>query len=257
LPEELRNRETRLIKIREAKAQLESEIREEAERERVLGAEQKAAKSRGETVFKDGSKRKWERDESGEVVPKSKVQRNLTDPDSRLMMDGSSGKYEQAYNPQIAVDDEAQIIVAARVAAAPNDFGQLVPTLREVEQNMGQMPVAVTADAGYFSARAITDPGVKDIDLYVPPNPVPKESGGPSASVRASMRDKLNSSRGQQMYKKRNTTVEPVFAHIKHVRGHRQFLLRGLDQVDAEWVLICMTHNLLKMFRAGKQPRSH
>lgn len=257
LPEELRNRETRLIKIREAKAQLESEMREEAERERVFKEEQKAARSRGETVFKDGRKRKWKRDASGEVTPRSEVQRNLTDPDSRLMMDASSGKYEQAYNPQIAVDDEAQIIVAARVAAAPNDFEQLVPTLQEVKRNMGRMPVAATADAGYFSARAITDGMIKDVDLYVPPHPVPKESGGPSASVRASMRHKLDSPGGQQMYKKRNTTVEPVFAHIKHVRGYRQFLLRGVDQVDAEWVLICMTHNLLKMFRAGKRPRSH
>ena len=257
LPEELRNRETRLIKIREAKAQLESEMREEAERERAFKEEQKAAKSRGEQVFKDGRKRKWTRDKNGEVTPKPKVQRNLTDPDSRVMLDTASGNYKQAYNPQIAVDDEMQIIVAARVVREPNDFEQLVPTLEEVKQNVGQMPVAVTADAGYFSARAITDRKVKDVDLYVPPNPVPKESGGPSAKVRSSMRNKLNSPGGQQMYKKRNTTVEPVFAHIKHVRGYRQFLLRGLDQVDAEWALICMTHNLLKMFTAGKQSRSH
>jgi transposase len=257
LPEELRNRETRLIKIREAKAQLESEIREESERERAFNEEQKAARSRGEEVFKDGRKRKWTRDESGDVTPKSNIQRNLTDPDSRLMRDTSSGKYEQAYNPQIAVDDEAQIIVAARVVSAPNDFAQLVPTLEEVKQNVGQMPLAATADAGYFSARAITDSRLRDVDLYVPPNPVPKESGGPTASVRSSMRDKINSAGGRAMYKKRNTTVEPVFAHIKHVRGYRQFVLRGLDQVDAEWSLICMTHNLLKMFRAGKGPRSH
>lgn len=257
LPEELRNRETRLRKIREAKAQLESEMREEAEREQAFKEDQKAAKSRGEQVFKDGRKRKWTRDESGEATPKSNTQRNLTDPDSRLMMDASNGKYEQAYNPQIAVDDEAQIIVAARVVSAPNDFAQLVPTLEEVKLNLGQMPIAATADAGYFSARAITDVMVKDVDLYVPPHPVPKESGGASASVRSSMRNKINSVDGQAMYKKRNTTVEPVFAHIKHVRGYRQFVLRGLDQVDAEWSLICMTHNLLKMFRAGKRPGSH
>lgn len=210
-------------------------MREEAERERAFKEEQKAAKSRGETVFKDGRKRKWRRDESGEVVPKSNVQRNLTDRDSRVMLDTADGNYKQAYNPQIAVDDEAQIIVAARVVGEPNDFEQLVPTLKEVKQNVGQMPVAATADAGYFSARAITDRMVEDVDLYVPPHPVPKESGGPSASARSSMRDKLNSIGGQEIYKKRNPTVEPVFAQIKHIRGYRQFLLRGLDQVNAEW----------------------
>lgn len=238
-------------------AQLESEMKEEAERERVLKEEQKAAKKRGETVSQTSRKRKWTRDKSGEVTPKPKVQRNLTDFDSRIMMDTASGSYQQAYNPQIAVDDQAQIIVAARVVREPNDYEQLVPTLEEVKQNVGRMPDATTADAGYFSAGAVTAESLKDVDLYVPPNPVPKESGGSSAVavVRSSMRDKLNSPGGREIYKKRNTTVEPVFAHIKHVRGYRQFLLRGLEQVSAEWALICMTHNLLKMFRA-RQPQS-
>jgi hypothetical protein len=47
--------------------------------------------------------------------------------------------------------------------------------------------------------------------------------------------------------------VEPVFAQVKHVRGFRQFLLRGLQQVEAEWLLVCMTHNLLQLFRVTKQ----
>lgn len=251
LPEQLRNRETRLAKIREAKAQLESEMKEEAAREEQLKKERKAAKEKGEAVLKTGHKRKWIRGETGEAVPKPDVQRNLTDADSRIMKDTVSGSFQQAYNAQIAVDDQTQIIVAARVVRHANDFEQLVPTLVKVKENVGRMPEAATADAGYFSARAVTDESLKDVDLYVPPNPLPKEGAGLSAAARSRMREKLNSPGGQEIYKKRNSTVEPVFAHIKHIRGYRQFLLRGLEKVEAEWSLICMTNNLLKMFRAA------
>lgn len=255
LPEDLRKREDRLKKIREAKAELENEMKEEAKAAGVFKQEQAAAKERGEPVFKNNRKQKWTRDKMGEVVPKPKVQRNLTDMDARLMMDTQTGSYQQAYNPQIAVDDHAQVIVAARVTQEANDFEQLVPTLAAVKENTGQMPEAASADKGYFSTRAITHESLKDIDLYVPPNPVPKESGGPPhiAATRSAMREKLKQPGGQEIYKKRSSTVEPVFAHIKHIRGYRQFLLRGLEQVEAEWSLICMTHNLLKLFRAGSQ----
>ena len=45
--------------------------------------------------------------------------------------------------------------------------------------------------------------------------------------------------------------MEPVFGQIKQGRGLRQFLLRGLDRVKAEWLLICTGHNLLKLFGSG------
>jgi transposase len=252
LPEDLRKRESRLAKIREAKTQLESEMREAAQQKRESDEQEREAKKRGETVFKNSRKRKWTRGESGEVVPKPKVQRNLTDMDARLMIDTQNHTFEQAYNPQIAVDAEAQIIVAARVSQQPNDYEQLVPTLAQVKENMGRMPELVTADAGYYSTRAITDESLKDIDLFIPPNPVRNETTGTAiAAIRCWMRGKLNRPDGIKIYKKRNTTVEPVFADIKHIRGYRQFLLRGLKKVDGEWALICMTHNLLKMFRAA------
>jgi len=254
LPEELRQRETRLARMREAQVQVERKMEEEAEAERVEEEEKKAAKKRGETVFKNGRRRKWTREKTGEVTPKPGVQRNLTDPDSRIMKDTQTGSYQQAYNPQIAVDDHAQIIVATRVTQEPNDFGQLVPVLREVKENLGEMPAVATADAGYFSARAITDKSLEGVDLYVPPNPLPKECAEtPAGTVRRRMRKKLDRPGGIETYRRRNTTVEPVFAHIKHIRGYRQFVLRGLEKVEAEWALICMTHNLLKMFRAGRQ----
>ena len=71
-------------------------------------------------------------------------------------------------------------------------------------------------------------------------------------SVRAEMWQKLKSPPGRALYNRRKVIVEPVFAHIKHLRGFRQLLLRGLEKVEAEWLLICLTHNLLKLFRVSK-----
>jgi transposase len=243
LPAELRHRETRLAKIRELKEEMEREAQQAAEQEQ----EQKDS---GEP--KNYRRRRWTRNESGKVVPKDKTRRNLTDPESRLMMDTTTGSYEQAYATQIAVDGQAQIIVAARVTPAPNDQEQLVPTVLEVRKNLGQLPATVSADGGYFSSAAITAEALRAVDLYVPPNE-PEPSAIPDATnVRAQMWQKLKSPAGRELYNRRGTIVEPVFAYIKHVRRFRQFMLRGLAEVEGEWFLICLTHNLMKLFRATK-----
>jgi transposase len=242
LPTELRRRETRLAKIRELKAQLESEAEQAATQEQQQ-------KAKGEP--KNYRRRRWTKNENGAVVPKDKTRRNLTDPDSRMMMDTTTNSYQQAYATQIAVDAQTQIIVAARVTQAPNDQEQLVPTVLAVKENLGQLPATVSADGGYFSKAVITAEALHGIDLYVPPNePEPQAVSKDDSSVRALMWQKLMSEPGRQLYNRRSTIVEPVFAYIKHVRSFRQFMLRGLAQVEGEWLLICLTHNLLKLFRA-------
>jgi Transposase DDE domain len=62
---------------------------------------------------------------------------------------------------------------------------------------------------------------------------------------------KLSTKQGQAIYSKRKSTVEPVFGQIKQARGLRQFLLRGKENVSAEWQIWCLTHNLLKLYRHG------
>jgi len=259
LPAELRQRETRLAKIRELKAQLEREAKEAAEQESQRKDEQKARKAKGETVVESYRKPTWTKSETGEIVPRPKTQRNLTDVDSRVMLNTTTGSFEQAYNAQIAVDGQAQIIVAASVVQAPNDIEQLLPALKGVKQNLGRLPEQASADAGYFSPTGLADEQLKEVDLYVPPNnPSGMKAGRRSRQtinniIREQMRAKLRRPDGYEIYKRRNIIVEPVFAEIKHVRRFRQFLLRGLVQVGGEWSLICMTHNLLKLFRASKQ----
>jgi transposase len=251
LPEELRERATRLVKIRALKAELEEEAKAAAEQER-------AEKEKPEAGAKRYRRRKWEVSDQGEILPLPKSKRNLTDPDSRMMKDLVTQSFQQGYNAQIGVDAQAQIIVGAKVVQAGNDQQQLVPLLQEVAQNLGKMPETASADGGYFSTTALTHEAVRGVNLHVPPNQREPDIGSlaetlpASASVQQRMWQKLNSPEGRAIYNQRQAIVEPVFAQIKHVRGFRQFLLRGLAQVEAEWLLVCMTHNLLKLFRATK-----
>jgi transposase len=253
LPAELRDRESRLRRIRELKADLEREAREAAEQQ-AAAAKQKneehlrKAKERGK---KPGRLAKIP--EPAQAVPKPKARRNFTDVESRMMKDHATNTFVQGYNAQLGVDGEAQIIVAATIVQAGNDQQQLVPVLEAVVQNLGRLPERLSADAGYFSTAAVTDEKLQRVDVYVPPNARKPESAvrlTSDATVQERMWHKLQSKAGAAIYDQRKAIVEPVFAYLKHVRGVRQFLLRGLTQVQAEWLLICLTHNVLKMFRA-------
>jgi len=260
LPAELRNRESRLARIRELKADMEREAREAAEKK--AEAAKQRNKEHAQKEQESGQKfrgRPARVIDPEQVIPAGKTKRNFTDPDSRIMKDHGTKTFQQAYNIQIGVDAQAQIIVAAKVVQAGVDQEQLVPLLREVEKNLGRLPNQVSADAGYYSRAAITHQLVRDVDLHVPPNQRKPLDWGPevalpeNATLQERMWHKLGSKAGREVFSKRKVIVEPVFAQVKHVRGFRQFLLRGLAQVEAEWLLVCMTHNLMKMFRATKQ----
>ena len=232
LPAELAFREGRLRKIREAKAALEAEAGAEAEAE--------GGNNTG--------------------VPGDKAQRNFTDPDSRIMPSPGGRDFQQAYNCQAVVDKAHQVIVAARATNQTSDKQQAVSMLEETLGNMGAIPREVSADAGYYSARAVDELYALGTDPFVAPEktrhgrmvpPAPRGRIPSGLSPRDRMRRKLSTKRGRQRYALRMETVEPAFGQIKQGRGFRQFLLRGLEKVNGEWSLICTGHNLLKLFRFG------
>ena len=261
LPAELARRESRLAKIRQAKAELEEEARQRAEQaaaaaqakieERRLKEQQSGHKARG---------REPKITDPQQAVPEKKAQRNFTDADSRIMKDGATGGFVQGYNCQAVVDSHAQIIVAAALTQQANDKQQLVPMLLAVEKNTGEKPVKASSDAGYFSQAQITDNQLQGIDLYVAPERLRHgekiEGVGHDAppsmqpTLIEQMREKLKTAQGHAVYKMRKAIVEPVFGQIKEARGFRRFSLRGEPKVGLEWQLICLTHNLLKLFRA-------
>jgi transposase len=262
LPEELRRRESRLKKIQEAKAALEAEAKAKAE---AQAAEAKAkleerARKEQETGKKTGGKPP-EVPNADEAKPDPKAQRNFTDPESRIMPDGANkGSFMQGYNAQIAVDAEAQIIVAAEVTQDANDKKQLEPMACAILASVGELAEVTSADAGYFSEATIERVEAMGTELLVPPNrqkhgasgaePVASSASSPdSTSFSARMREKLQTKASNALYRMRKAIVEPVFGQIKSVRGLRRFALRGLANARAEWRLIAMTHNLLKLFR--------
>lgn len=273
LPEELKRRETRLKKIREAKAALEAEAKAKAQAQAEEARERVAERERQEaqTGKKIGGVPPRIPD-SEKAAPESKAQKNFTDAESRIMLDGATKSFVQAFNVQIAVDAHAQIIVAAGVTQDAVDTRQLAPLLLAVEANTGRLPEVATADNGYFNPDAITDERLAGVDLYVatarerkpsPPvggpvavplvttsAPAPITGAAPTTVVQQ-MRDKLATDLGRATYKLRKCIPEPVFGQIKEARGFRRFSFRGLAKVTAEWSVVALTHNLLKLFRSG------
>jgi hypothetical protein len=265
LPGELGRRESRLAKIRAAKAELEAEAKQKAAEKQAAAEAQ--IRQRQEQEARTGKKmrgREPQVADSEQAVPDPKAQRNFTDPESRIMPDGGhKGSFVQGYNAQIAVDGEAQVIVAAEVTQQSNDKQQLVAMVEQVKQNVGAQPQAVSADNGYWNGKQVGEVQVRGINLHVATG---KQKPGASqqaededgqesnaeAGLLEQMKQKLKTQAGQDLYRMRKAIVEPVFGQIKEWRGFQRFLLRGLQKVQAEWKLICLTHNLLKLFRSGR-----
>jgi hypothetical protein len=228
LPAELQRRESRLARIREAKQALE-------------------ARAKAEAVAKGES--------PDRAKPDPKSQYNFTDPESRIMK-GPDG-FVQAYNAQVAVD-AWQLIVGHAVTQETNDKRQLLPMIATIVQQSGELPTQVLADAGYCSDENLAAIADLPIDAYIStrkqkhgerPGPCPRGPLPPTATWVDRMTRKLLTKVGAAVYARRKTIVEPVLGQIKAARGFRAFLLRGITKVQAEWSLVCTTHNILKLYR--------
>ncbi len=252
LPEELARRESRLKRIQDAKKALEAKARA-AGRQAQKQREQEDSKS--DDKPKRGRKRKVV---SG--IPADNKQYNFTDPESSIMKANNKG-WDQCGNAQAAVDSEKQIIVACDVTGQSNDKQQFEPMLEQAQDNVGQDKKikAASADSGYYSETNVKFAEDKEIDAYIATkktkhnDPVPKVPRGRpprDLTVQEKMARKLRTKKGRETYSKRKSIVEPVFGQIKRARGFVQFSLRGLYKMRGEWAIVCLTHNLLKLFRA-------
>jgi hypothetical protein len=177
------------------------------------------------------------------------------------MMDKGQRHLVYAYNAQAAVDGHAQVIVAAELTQDETDYAMLLPMVAAVEKTMGEKPAAITADGGYWDTENVNSDVLKGMLALVSPDSGKKKdaSGGcpkrnPNPTVDR-MRELLKTDEAKALYKQRKSTVEPVFGHIKQERGMRTFRFRGYKKTRAEWLLICLTHNLLKLYRHGWLPK--
>jgi transposase len=216
----------------------------------------KAGKTRLEELFRQKAIEQ-ERDPDAVQVPE-RAQTNFTDPESRIMK--TPDGFQQCYNAQAAVDDEHQVIVACETTNAAPDVQRLRPMLTAIQENAGSAPAELTADAGYASEANFAALAAANVHAVIAlrryhrdepadADPAPKRSST-RWPHRNEMRSRLLSPEGKELYKKRKQTVEPVFGQIKGARGFRQFLRRGLRNVQAEWAMLCTVHNLLKLHQA-------
>ena len=231
LPAELRTREGRLPKLREARAALQAEAKEQS----------------GDP----------------DAVPQPKARRNFTDPDSRIMRSKPAG-WIAGYDAQAVVDEAHQIIVATELTAETTDTGSLPDLVDQVKTNTGRRPKCLLADAGYQSDKNLEHLADKRIDAYVAvrrdkhsstPLPAPRGRIPKDLSRRGRMERKLRTKKGRDHYRRRKPIVEPVFGQIKEAMGFRRFSLRGKEKVTAEWYLVCAVHDLAKLFRSGRAGR--
>jgi transposase len=246
MPDWVADKQKRLEKIRKAKAELEAEAKAAAEEEmrrREQAEEQRKA---------EGRKKSGRAPAPPKQEPDGKTQRNFIDPESRILK--TKDGYIQGYNAQAAVDAEAQIIVAHALTQSTSDQDQLVPLVDRIAENLDRKPKEVSADAGYCSESNLAALAERNIAAYIAtgrakhPGEVKRKIAGP---LTRAMRDKLKRAGWRSRYRLRKQTVEPVFGQVKEARGFRQFLLRGVEKVKAEWALICTAHNLNKLARAA------
>jgi transposase len=246
LPDWVADKQKRLEKIRAAKAELEAEAKAAAEEElrrRAAAEEKRIAEGRKKNGKTPAPPKQW---------PDGGVQRNFTDPESRILK--TKDGYIQGYNAQAAVDAEAQIIVAHSLTHSMSDQDQLVPLIDGIKDNLGRKPKEASADAGYCSEANLEALAERAVTAYLatgrakhPASAKRNIAGG----LTKAMRSKLKRAGWRSRYRLRKQTVEPVFGQIKQARGFRQFLLRGIEKVKAEWALICTAHNLTKLARAA------
>ena len=247
-PDWMADKRRRLERIREAKARLEAEAASDpADLDPDGPGPSSGMQARGN---------RKKTPDGAAPAPPDKAQRNFTDGDSRIQptRDG----YVAGFNGQIAVDAAHQIIVAQRLATNPADYGALVPLVDQAKANLGRKLKEISGDTGFASEANIAEMAKRKINAYLTPGRS-KHHDQHAAGARVfvnrplmtAMAQKLKRGGRKSCYRLRKQTVEPVFGQIKHVRGFRQFHLRGLDKVRAEWSLVCTAHNLLKLAKAA------
>ena len=263
LPAELTRREERVAKIEEAMRRLEAEAKAEADAERERRGDADAERRR------TGQKRRGKVPKPIEETPDDKAQLSFTDPELQIMRMPNKG-WDYCGNAQASVDGACQIILAGDVTDATNDKQQAEPlaqaTLATLAQAGIEQPkdesgdvqlIPATLDNGYYSEGAVQALEDLGFDPYIAPGrqkhhePEAEASAAPT-TAKERMAAKVRTPAGKAVYARRKVIVEPVLGQIKEARGFRRFLLRGLQNIRGEWRLVCLTHNLLKIWRYGR-----
>ena len=263
IPAELARRDKRIESLKHARQIIEAQAKEMAAAKQV---EHQSKVAQRQAKRDAGKKPRGPEPKAPDDKPDGKDQYNFTDPESRIMKAGNGKHFEQAYNAQ-AVVDEAMMIVGQRVSVAANDKQELASDVAAISSVVKAEVKVVLADSGYYSEAMVRDVEQKSdgtesgltvyaavekqshhksvADLLPQAEPEPLAE---NASAKEKMAHRMKTQTGKALYKLRKQTVEPVFGIIKEVLGFRRFLLRGREKVSLEWLLVCVSYNLKRMF---------
>jgi transposase len=267
LPDEIARREKLREHMHKAQASLEARAKQLHEQELKVYENKLQAREQRSPDKKCGIPKKPEYS----VPPKS--QTNLTDADSRIMRKNERSEYVQAYNAQACVDaDGSQLIIGARVSQSATDKRELVANIEAIPKQIAGVHT-VLADNGFASEDAVRTLQKRTMKVLVSvhseakehprkydfrPQDVLKEKQlkqiAHSKDWIVEMDELMRQDENRSLYKKRKHTVEPTFGIIKQALGFRQFLLRGIDKVELEWLLVSTAYNFLRLFNLKNAP---
>jgi hypothetical protein len=251
LPAGLRDRRSRLERLKRCQEELE------AERAGEVAAYEANLQWRAEWEAEHGRKLGGRKPFAPDPDGLAKATANTTDPDSRAIR-RVGRPLVQGYNAQ-AVATVEQIIVAADVTQHGVDATQLEPMTRQAAATLAEAGVGgeirtLLADGGYWNGPHMKALGQAGIEVIVPTRSGVRTKPrryAPKQGPEADRIDRLLSTpAGKALYTQRQHMIETVFANTKFNRGIRRFQRRGLQACRAEWRLIAATHNLLKLHTA-------
>ena len=128
MPEELRDKQQRLQKIRERNS-------------------------------------RWKRRSFDREEIEDKKQISFADPEARIMK--QKGGFEYAYNAQISVEETSQVIVGQHVSQQANDAQEVARALDEMEETSGRLPEKLSLDNGYYSGKNLQEVSDRQVEAYV------------------------------------------------------------------------------------------
>lgn len=239
IPEEIKRREDRLEKIIAAKKVIEQRRKEAYDQEKKEYDQKQ--KNRKNYEVQTGKKPRGKEPKEPSSVPEDKAQYNFTDPESRIMK--TNNGFNQCYNAQAAVNED-MIILGNYTNANCNDKNEFLPAIESIPDELKADITTAVADTGYFSKK-----NIDECPKHITPI-IAKSKEKHNSYIQQILNPKTDTEK--EIYRKRKHTVEPVFGIIKEVLGFRRFSLRGEENTDKEWSLVCLAYNLKRMFNLSK-----
>lgn len=188
---------------------------------------------------------------AGKPEPEPQPRVSTTDADARVMKMADGG-FRPAFNAQLAVDAQTQLIAAVSISNSGSDMGQMSPMHQDIQQRYGLTPDHWLADGGFTKLQAIDELTACGTQPVVPPprsrNPEvdPLEPKATDTPAQAQWRAFMSSDFAKALYVQRGATVECANAQLRR-RGLSRFNVCGLLKARAVLLWHALAHNLMRM----------